>query len=106
MISLGRPPGSYRLGALFEPCCLLASSHPPQQAGVVLPRISGVWVVRVKHFLSNRQRPLVERFGLLLLPLRVGDVCQGIEGDGAVWVVKAAHFLFERHRALAEWFGF
>src|SRR5260370_25868750 len=105
MISLGSPPGSYRLGALFEPCCLSASSHPPQQAGVVLQRISDVWVIRVKHFLSNGQRPLVERFGLLVLPLRVVDVCQVIEGDADVWMIKTEHFLKDRQRALVKWFG-
>src|SRR5260370_6550551 len=105
MISVGSPPGSYRLGALFEPCCLSASSHPPQQAGVVLQRISDVWVIRVKHFLSNRQRPLVERFGLLVLPLRVVDVCQVIEGDADVWMIKTEHFLKDRQRALVKWFG-
>src|SRR5260370_21868701 len=105
MISVGSPPGAYRLGALFEPCCLLASSHPPQQAGVVLQRISDVWVIRVKHFLSNRQRPLVERFGLLVLPLRVVDVCQVIEGDADVWMIKTEHLLFDRQRALVKWFG-
>src|SRR5216683_161541 len=105
MISLGRPPGMYRPGALFEPCSLLVSLHLPQQASVVLQCISDVRVVRVKHFLSNRQCSLEKRFGLLVLPLRVVDVCQVIEGDADVWMIKTEHFLKDRQRALVKWFG-
>src|SRR5258708_29544428 len=53
--SLRRSPGSYRLGALFECVRLLGSLHSPQQASVVLKGSSDGWVIRLKHFLSNRQ---------------------------------------------------
>src|SRR5258707_10899488 len=94
MISLGRPPGSYRLGALFKRACFLVSLYLPQQMSVVLQCNSDGWMIRWEHFLYDRQRSLVERFSFCIFPLIVVEPCQVMEGSGGVRGIRREGFLF------------
>src|SRR6185312_13169097 len=69
----GGPPGMYRCGSLFEHLCLLWSVQLAEQLGVVVQDVSDRGMVRREGMLVDRQRALIEGFGLLIAPLLLAE---------------------------------